>query len=213
MNEKKMDNKPGRNLVSFAATLLLLGAAGGAVAAPSPDRSGKEVVDAVCADCHATGKDGAPKIGDQAAWSKRASQGLGKMTKNAVTGIRKMPAHGGQGSLTDLEISRAVAYMVSGGTAAEPSKPYSSPLQKEGRQLVSERCQDCHATGKDGAPRIGDMDAWKPRLQSGMDNLVKSAIRGHNAMPARAGMDSLSDADMKAAVVYMVNQGAAPKAK
>jgi cytochrome c5 len=57
------------------------------------------------------------------------------------------------------------------------------------------------------------MEAWKPRLQGGVDALVKSAIRGHNAMPSRAGMASLSDADMKAAVVYMVNQGAAGKAK
>jgi cytochrome c5 len=213
MNENKMDNKPGRNLLSLAAALALLGTAGGVGAAPAPDRSGKEVVEAVCAGCHAAGKDGAPKIGDQADWSKRASQGLGSMTKNAITGVRKMPAHGGQSSLTDLEISRAVAYMVSDGTAPEPNKPYASPKQKGGEQLVRERCQDCHAAGKDGAPRIGDMEAWKPRLQAGVDPLVKSAIRGHKAMPARGGMASLSDADMKAAVVFMVNQGAAGGAK
>jgi cytochrome c5 len=44
------------------------------------------------------------------------------MTRNAITGVRKMPAHGGQGSLTDLEITRAVTYMVSGGKTADPDK-------------------------------------------------------------------------------------------
>ena len=194
----------------MAAALALVGAAG---AAPAPDRGGKEVVETVCANCHASGKDGAPRIGDREDWSKRASVGLSNLTKNAITGVRKMPAHGGQGSLTDLEISRAVAYMVSGGTAPEPNKAYASPRQKDGEQLVRERCQDCHAAGKDGAPKIGDMEAWKPRLQGGVDNLTRSAIRGHKAMPARGGMANLSDADMKAAVVFMVNQGAAGSAK
>jgi cytochrome c5 len=117
-----------------------------------------------------------------------------------------MPAHGGQGSLTDLEISRAVAFMVSDGAAVDPNKPYSSPKQISGEQLVKERCSECHATGKGGAPKIGEMADWKPRLQSGVETLVSSAIHGHNAMPARAGMANLSDADIRAAVTHMVVQ-------
>lgn len=202
MNEEKMDHKPGRSLLSLAIAVALQVSA---CTMATPDRSGKEVVEKVCAGCHATGKDGAPRIGDRDDWSKRAWKGLGKLTDNAITGVRKMPAHGGQSSLTDLEISRAVAYMISGGTASEPNKPYSSPRLKDGEQLVRERCQDCHASGTNGAPKIGDMAAWQARLQGGVDNLVKSAIRGHNAMPARAGMVNLSDADMRAAVVFMVN--------
>ena len=50
------------------------------------------------------------------------------------------------------------------------------------------------------------MDDWKPRLQSGVENLVMSAVRGHNAMPARAGMGNLRDADLRAAVVFMLVQ-------
>ena len=56
--------------------LPLLAIALTASTAVAADRSGKEVVDTVCAACHATGKDGAPKIGDQAAWAQRAAKGL-----------------------------------------------------------------------------------------------------------------------------------------
>jgi cytochrome c5 len=48
------------------------------------------------------------------------------------------------------------------------------------------------------------MKAWQPRLTKGVEPLVKSAIGGHNGMPARGGMANLSDAEMKAAVEYMV---------
>lgn len=198
-----------RSFVAWNMALLCAGLSGSVVAADKPEQSGKQVVDKVCSACHLSGKDGAPRIGNTEEWSKHAAQGLSAMTKNAITGVRKMPAHGGQNALSDLEISRAVSYMVSGGKAADPSKPYSSPQQKSGEQVVKDRCQDCHATGKNGAPRIGDAAAWQPRLQGGVDALTKSAIHGHNAMPARAGIGNLSDADIAAAVVFMVNQSTA----
>lgn len=170
------------------------------------ERSGKEVVEAVCITCHASGKDGAPKIGDKAAWSERAAKGLDKLTQNAVTGVRNMPAHGGQAALSDLEMSRAVGYMVSGGHSADTNKPYSSLKTRTGAQVVEERCKECHAEGKSGAPKLGDMNDWKPRLKNGVAPLVKSAINGHNAMPARGGLANLSDAEMKSAVEFMVGK-------
>jgi cytochrome c5 len=184
-----------------------------AQATATPDRSGKEVVDTVCISCHGPGKDGAPHVGVATEWAPRAAQGLGSLTQHAITGIRNMPAHGGQGALSDLEISRAVAFMVSGGKAVDPTKPYSSPTQISGENLVKTHCQNCHEQGKDGAPRIGNMADWQPRLQQGVDKLVQSSIRGHKAMPARSGMNHLSDVDMRAAVVYMVTQasGQTPK--
>jgi cytochrome c5 len=181
------------------------------MAEPRENRSGKEVVETVCQGCHETGKDGAPRIGDQAEWAKRASVGLGMVTEHAVTGIRKMPAHGAHASLSDLEISRAVAFMVSGGKAVDPVKPYSSPSQMTGEQLVNIRCSECHATGKGGAPKIGVMDDWRPRLHSGVENLVTSATRGHNGMPARAGMANLSDADLRAAITFMLTPAKPPQ--
>lgn len=205
---KRNKAKTVSGMLSLALVLSLLGTSGQAGAAPAEERSGKAVVEAVCIHCHGSGKNGAPRIGDRAAWSKHASQGLPHVAENAITGIRKMPAHGGQPALSDVEMSRAIAYMISGGIAADPDKAYSSPLRMSGEAIVQERCRECHANGKNGAPRIGDMAAWTPRLKSGVDHLVKSAISGHNAMPARADRPSLSDAEIRAAVIYMVSQSA-----
>lgn len=176
----------------------------GSLPVTAAERSGKEIVETTCAACHATGKDGAPKIGDQQAWAQRAAKGLDKLTSNSITGINKMPAHGGQAKLSDVEMSRAVAYMVSGGNAADTNKAYSSPQTHSGAQIVEERCQLCHAEGKSGAPKMGDMEAWKPRLKNGVEPLVKSAINGHNSMPARGGMANLSDAEMRSAVENLI---------
>ena len=197
---KKMKITTGGLLLSFLALAVS--------SAPvlAADRSGKEVVETVCVACHATGKDGAPKIGDQAAWAQRAAKGLNKLTQNAITGVKNMPAHGGQAALTDLEMTRAVGYMVSGGKATDAKKVFKAEYSRTGEQVVQERCQECHLTGKQGAPKLGDMNDWKPRLQNGVDPLVKSAIGGHNSMPARGGLANLSDAELKAAVEFMIGK-------
>ena len=170
-------------------------------------RSGKAVVDAVCAACHATGSLGAPKVGDAKAWSPRASQGLGALTQHAIQGIRQMPAHGGSPSVTDLEIARAVTYMVnqSGGSWAEPIDKSVAPVARTGEQIVQAQCGKCHLTGEGGAPKVGDRAAWTPRLTYGLDAAVRSAIKGHGGMPARGGLADLTDAEVRGAVIYMFN--------
>ena len=79
---------------------------------------------------------------------------------------------------------------------------------RSGEQIVRAQCAKCHEAGKDGAPKIGDRSAWIPRVKQGLDVVVRSAIRGHGSMPARGGMADLTDAELRAAVIYMFNQGA-----
>jgi cytochrome c5 len=191
-------------MVIFAAVVL---AAQHEAKAQRGDRSGKEVVEAVCAGCHATGAQGAPKIGDVQAWSKRASQGLTALTEHAIKGIRQMPAHGGNPNVTDFEIERAVTYMVnqSGGSWAEPIDKSAPRAERTGEQVVQAQCARCHRTGEGGAPKIGDRAAWTPRLQQGINVAVRSAISGHGGMPARGGLADLTDAEIRSAVVYMFN--------
>ena len=194
-------------LVAFAISAALHEAS-----AQGGERSGKEVVEATCSTCHATGAQGAPKIGNQRAWSKRASQGLTSLTESALKGIRSMPAHGGDSTLSDIEIERAITYMVnqSGGNWAEPVGGLTPAVERKGEQIVKAQCVKCHQTGVGGAPKIGDRDAWIPRLKQGLDLLVRSAINGHGPMPPRGGMADLTDSEIRGAIVYMFNPGGAP---
>ncbi len=75
------------------------------------EKSGEEVVKAVCSMCHAAGLMQAPKIGDSGQWGPRIAQGYETLVKHAVEGIRSMPARGGNAELTDNEVAGAVAYM------------------------------------------------------------------------------------------------------
>lgn len=172
------------------------------------DRTGKEVVENVCAACHGVGANGAPRIGDAKAWEARSKRGLSSLTANALEGVRKMPAHGGAMSLSDIEIKRAITHMVnqSGGSWAEPIDRRHLPRERTGEQVVKSQCMKCHAQGLNGAPKIGDKAAWIERAKLGFDGVVRSAINGHGAMPARGGMANLTDAEMKAAVTYMFQQ-------
>lgn len=194
-----------RKALLLVAGISMLGAVSVTQAAVKSERSGKAVYEAVCSECHATGKHGAPKFGDAIAWARRADKGMEYLAHHAIEGHRNMPAHGGQAGLTDLEVSRAVSFMVSRGYSRDPDKPYSSPKTLSGEQVVQSRCQECHTDGKMGAPRMGDFSAWEPRLKKGISTLLDSAIKGHGSMPSRGGMGSLSDAEMRSAVVFMVN--------
>jgi len=201
-----------------SALRLAIAAAFVASALPaSAAREGAQVFADVCSVCHASGRDGAPKLGDTKAWSMRAQRGLSSLTQAALAGVRKMPPHGGKLDVTDLELERAITYMVnqSGGNWVEPIDRSQPPKARPAEQIVQAQCLDCHATGKQGAPRIGDRSAWVGRARGGFDSLVQSVIRGHGPMPARGGMADLTDAEVRSAVTYLfqksVNRADVPR--
>ena len=84
----------------------------GDVAVGPVTRSGKEIVDGVCASCHGAGVLGAPKIGDKGQWESRYANGLDSIVKTAISGIGAMPAKGGDPTLSDDEITDAIIYML-----------------------------------------------------------------------------------------------------
>jgi len=188
----------------FAATLSL-------PARANPDRTGKEVFDNVCVACHGSGAQGAPKVGDKNAWQSRYAHGLTTLSQHALDGIRKMPPHGGKMSLTNLEIERAITYMVnaSGGQWAEPINRAHPPETRSGEFIVQTQCAKCHAEGVGGAPRIGDSAEWIRRAKLGFDTLVRSAINGHGGMPPRGGEANLTDQEMRLAITYMFQHSVA----
>jgi cytochrome c5 len=73
-----------------------------------------------------------------------------------------------------------------------------------GKAVYDQTCHVCHATGLAGSPKFGDKAAWTPRIAQGIDTLHKAAITGIRAMPPKGGNASLSDAQVMAAVDYMV---------
>jgi cytochrome c5 len=80
---------------------------------------------------------------------------------------------------------------------------------KTGEQVVTAVCGGCHGTGAAGSPKIGDNAAWAPRLGQGLEGLLKSAVNGKNAMPAKGGNPKLSDLELARAVVFMANKSGA----
>jgi cytochrome c5 len=217
----------------------------GAPSAPAGARNGESIVKTVCAACHQAGVANAPKIGDAKDWGPRIKQGLDQMLKTAMNGKGAMPAKGGDASLTDAEVARAVVYMANqaGANFREPAAPKEASAPKEaakpqaqapaaapqapvaapqaaaekpaaekpaaaanGKPVYDKVCAVCHAQGVAGAPKPGDKAAWAPRIQQGIDTLVQSATKGKGAMPPKGGNASLSDADIRAAVEFMVSQ-------
>lgn len=71
----------------------------------------------------------------------------------------------------------------------------------DGQAVYNQSCSACH---NNLSPKIGDKAAWVPLIKKGTDALVASVVNGKGAMPPRAG--NASDADIKAAVEYMVSQ-------
>ncbi|MDP4908342.1 MAG: c-type cytochrome [Burkholderiaceae bacterium] len=96
---------------------------------PKIFKTGVQVYKAACAGCHDAGAAGAPKFADAAAWAGPNATGLQSMVANAIKGKGAMPAKGGNPSLDDFEIERAVVYMANsaGGKFAEPTEPKSAP--------------------------------------------------------------------------------------
>ena len=77
---------------------------------------------------------------------------------------------------------------------------------KSGEQVYSIQCAACHAGGVAGSPKLGDTAAWAPRVKTGYEALLTSALKGKGAMGAQGGGD-YNDVEIGRAVVYMANQG------
>ena len=73
-----------------------------------------------------------------------------------------------------------------------------------GEQAFTQVCSACHATGVNGAPKIGDHAAWAPRIAQGKETLYKDAIAGKGNMPPKGGT-AWPDATIRMTVDYMVS--------
>ena len=79
---------------------------------------------------------------------------------------------------------------------------------KTGEQVFQAQCTACHTSGAVGAPKLGDEAAWGPRIKTGFDALIASALKGKGNMPPQGGGDA-SDFEIGRAVVFMANKSGA----
>ena len=199
-----------------------------------PLATGEAVYTAQCSACHATGAAGAPKFGDAAAWAPRIATGYEALLNSALKGKNAMGAQGGGAfSDVEIGRAVVHLANAAGGKFAEPQAAAAAdaaaapaaeaaptaapaaapvaaapaaaavPVAGAGEALYKQACSVCHAAGVAGAPKFGDKAAWAARVGLGLDGLTASAIKGKNAMPPKGG-STASDADIKAAVEYML---------
>ena len=81
----------------------------------------------------------------------------------------------------------------------------------DGKTIYDNLCTSCHTAGVAGAPKLGNKAMWGPRIAQGLDTLIKHATDGYhgpdgNFMPAKGGNPALTDAQVKAAVTWIVDQ-------
>lgn len=119
-----------------------------------------------------------------------------------------------------------VMYVTSGTKpadgAANPERALAERIQKvgmvevrdanrplrPGEEVFKGQCAACHATGAAGAPKLGDAAAWGPRIKTGFEALVHSALAGKGAMAPQGGGD-FNDTEIARGVAYMANAAGA----
>jgi cytochrome c5 len=121
---------------------------------------------------------------------------------NYVTTASK-PAAG-----TEALDAQAVAARIAPVGHVEVKDVNDAAAMKTGEQVFQAQCSACHATGAAGAPKLGDAAAWGPRIKSGVETLLNSALKGKGNMGPQGGGD-FSDFEIHRAVVYLANAGGA----
>jgi cytochrome c5 len=91
-------------------------------------------------------------------------------------------------------------------TVVASAAPAAAGTKPDGKQIYDGGCVACHGAGIAGAPKFGDKAAWAPRIATGMEALYAASLKGMGVMPPKGGNPALSDAEVKAAVDYMVGR-------
>jgi cytochrome c5 len=122
---------------------------------------------------------------------------------NFVTSNNRVGA--GSDTLTPEATSKRIA-PVAGFELVDATAP---KVFKTGEQVFQAVCTACHTAGVAGAPKVGDADAWAPRLKEGFEAMLNIALHGKGGMPAKGGNPALSDYEVARAVVFMANKSGA----
>jgi cytochrome c5 len=93
-----------------------------------------------------------------------------------------------------------------GAVTTKEATASGSTKARSGEEVYTASCLACHAAGIANAPKPDDKAAWEPRVATGLDALMKTAINGKGAMPARGGNPAVTDEEIKNAILYMTKK-------
>jgi cytochrome c5 len=113
------------------------------------------------------------------------------------------------GAGTEAQSAEAIAERIKPVAQVEFKDVNAPKVLKAGEQVYTQVCAGCHTSGAAGAPKLGEKGDWGKRLSQGYDTLVKHAIEGIRAMPARGGNPDLDDIEVARAVVHLANSAGA----
>ena len=99
------------------------------------------------------------------------------------------------------QIGIAMKFMLLGIAAMVSTLASTHATAADGKEVYNKSCALCHNSLP---PKLGDKAAWEPRMKQGTDALVAAVVKGEGSMPPKGGNASLSEADIRASVEYMV---------
>ena len=95
-------------------------------------------------------------------------------------------------------------------TTASPAPaaaPAANTLSPQLQAVYARSCGNCHGVPATGAPQIGDVPAWAPRIAQDEDTLLEHTINGFNGMPPMGACADCSEEQYRALIAYMAGTG------
>lgn len=113
------------------------------------------------------------------------------------------------GKVVALRVAAAAGLVVMVAACGDSgSRAASAALDKKPEdprlaEIYSQTCKSCHASPASGAPLTGDAGAWKPRLEKGLETLVRNTVEGYNGMPPLGSCSDCTRDDLRALIRFM----------
>lgn len=132
------------------------------------------------------------------------------LVSNLLTTIERNSVKGAEDNSRQVAVANASLKPIGSviTTADVPKGAVVAPAggAADGEAVYKTTCFACHGTGAAEAPMITKKEQWAPRVANGLPALMETALNGRGAMPARGGNPALSDAEIKAAIIYMTTE-------
>jgi len=103
----------------------------------------------------------------------------------------------------------ALTVLFGTGCQHDPAANRDTLTSRDGKSLYERYCNACHKKANSkavGSVKFGDKSSWESSREKGIDALMATVIKGSNNMPPRAGIPSLTDAEIRSTVEYMLSQ-------